>query len=129
MCKTCWPCCIKPWDIQTHKNLEEKGILVPGKNLPLIDRKTVVVDAHPLLKSYMRDLERREKEIKRPQKGEKGLDNALKIMGDGMKASVDLRFIHPDIPATDSKLEALCSRCLRAVCQAQRRAADSSGVL
>jgi N12 class adenine-specific DNA methylase len=97
------------WDIQTHKNLEEKGILVPGKNLPLIDRKTVVVDAHPLLKSYMRDLERREKEIKRPQKGEKGLDNALKIMGDGMKASVDLRFIHPDIPATDSKLEA-CAR-------------------
>jgi len=50
----------------------------------------------PLLKSYQKHLEQREKDLS--GKPEKGADNVLSIMTDGRKAAIDLRFINPHLP-------------------------------
>lgn len=92
------------WDIQTASQLQEGNILVPGKNIPFSEHKQIIVDPHPLLKSYMRHLERREEQLKNISRSIKGGDNHLVIMNDGMKAAVDLKLINPAIPAYESKL-------------------------
>jgi len=91
------------WDIQTAHNLESAGILVPGINLP---RMTIINEAAPstpLLQSYLKHLEERERDLS--GKPEKGKDNVLSIMTDGRKAAIDMRFINPHLPDNpDSKL-------------------------
>ncbi|MBN1601966.1 MAG: hypothetical protein JW915_10170 [Chitinispirillaceae bacterium] len=91
------------WDIQTAQNLEKNGVLVPGVNLP---RMTIINEAAPstpLLQSYLKHLEQREKSLS--GKAEKGSDNVLCIMTDGGKAAIDMRFINPYFPDDpDSKL-------------------------
>lgn len=91
------------WDIQTAYNLEQNGILVPGLNLPIMKIINESSPSTPLLKSYLKYLEQRERALK--GKPEKGNDNVLSIMTDGRKAAVDLRFINPHLPDDpDSKL-------------------------
>jgi len=84
------------WDIQTARNLEASGILVPGINLPRMRIVNEAAPSTPLLRSYLKFLEQREKELK--GKPEKGSDNILSIMTDGRKAAIDMRLINPHLP-------------------------------
>jgi N12 class adenine-specific DNA methylase len=100
------------WDIQTSKNLEERGILVHGQNLPIVNTQKIVVEKHPLMQSYMRYLDRREADLKLTNTRMSGSDNILVIMNDGMKAAIDLRMIHPDLPKYQSKVEEVASQLI-----------------
>jgi len=84
------------WDIQTAQNLEKNGILVPGVNLPHMKIINEAAPSTPLLQSYLKYLEQREKNLS--GKPEKGKDNVLSIMTDGRKAAIDMRFINPHLP-------------------------------
>ena len=84
------------WDIQTAQNLEKNGILVPGVNLPHMKIINEAAPSTPLLQSYLKYLEQREKTLS--GKPEKGKDNVLSIMTDGRKAAIDMRFINPHLP-------------------------------
>jgi len=84
------------WDIQTAQNLEKNGILVPGVNLPHMKIINEAAPCTPLLQSYLKYLEQREKNLS--GKAEKGKDNVLSIMTDGRKAAIDMRFINPHLP-------------------------------
>jgi len=95
------------WDIQTSKMLEDAGILVKGENLPLIEggRPTpTIVQPNPYLEEYIQELVKRAEEIK-GKKVEKGGDNMLVILQDGIKASTDMRLINPELPIKESKVE------------------------
>ncbi len=92
------------WDIKTNNYLKDKGILVPGKNLPLEKVINIAAPASDLMKSFKRYLVRREKGLK-GQRAEKGADNVLVIIDDGKKAALDLRLFSPNLPdLPDSKL-------------------------
>lgn len=84
------------WDIQTAQNLEQSGILVPGVNLPHMKIINEAAPNTPLLQSYIKHLEERERKLS--GKPEKGKDNVLAIMTDGRKAAIDMRFINPHFP-------------------------------
>lgn len=98
----------KVWDIQTASMLEEAGILVKGKNLPMIKGgkpQMIIGSARPELKEYIKTLVKRADELK-GKKVEKGQDNMLVILSDGIKASLDMRLIDATLPADpDSKVE------------------------
>jgi N12 class adenine-specific DNA methylase len=97
------------WDIQTANTLEKNGILVPGINLPNKKIINEAAPATPLLQSYLRHLEQREKNLH--GKPEQGKDNVLSIMTDGRKAAVDLRLINPNLPDNpNSKLNLAVNR-------------------
>lgn len=84
------------WDIQTAQNLEKNGILVPGVNLPRMKIINEAAPSTPLLQSYLKHLEERERNLS--GKPEQGKDNVLSIMTDGRKAAIDMRFINPYFP-------------------------------
>ncbi len=96
------------WDIQTAEMLEEQGILVKGKNLPLIKggkATPVVIAPTPELQAYIQELGERADKIK-GKRAEKGGDNMLVILHDGIMASTDMRMIDPSFPASaESKIE------------------------
>lgn len=96
------------WDIQTAAMLEEAGILVKGVNLPLIKGgKPTVVVLNPTteLQEYVQELGRRAEAIK-GKRVEKGGDNMLVILHDGIIASTDMRLIDPALPgSSNSKIE------------------------
>ncbi len=97
------------WDIQTANTLEKNGILVPGINLPNKKIINEAAPATPLLQSYLRHLEYREKNLH--GKPEQGKDNVLSIMTDGRKAAVDMRLINPHLPDDpNSKLNIAVNR-------------------
>ncbi len=96
------------WDIQTAEMLEKQGILVKGKNLPLIKggkAQAVIINPTEDLKEYIQELGVRADKIK-GKRVEKGGDNMLVILHDGIIASTDMRLIDPTLPANmDSKIE------------------------
>ncbi|NPV00008.1 MAG: hypothetical protein HPY53_01380 [Brevinematales bacterium] len=92
------------WDIRTAQNLEDEGILVQGVNLPVMHVKNVDAPSTPILKSYLRFLQKREEDLEKSKKTNKSVpfkakqDNVLSIITDGKKASVDMRLINPALP-------------------------------
>lgn len=87
------------WDMQTSQMLKDAGILTQGKELPLSEVKTIAAPATPIIKSYIKHLQKREAALQnRRGKPEKGQDNVLVIIGDGRKAAVDMRLINPALP-------------------------------
>lgn len=84
------------WDIKSANWLEANNILVPGKNLPLKNIENVATQTSVLQKQFFKCLEEREKKLKGPSV--KGGDNVLRILGDGRKASVDMRLIDKNFP-------------------------------
>ena len=96
------------WDIQTAEMLEEAGILVKGENLPFYKGgKPTLALLQPSgeLKEYIQELAIRADAIK-GKRAEKGGDNMLVILMDGIMASTDMRMIDPALPAhPDSKIE------------------------
>lgn len=96
------------WDIQTRQDLEDQGVIVRGRDKPFIrggKMQVVQSPAIPELKNYIRGLQERADALK-GRKVEKGGDNLLVILQDGIKASLDLRLVDPHAPADpNSKLE------------------------
>jgi hypothetical protein len=96
------------WDIQTAEMLEKAGILVKGKNLPLINGgkpAAVVLNSTPDLEAYIQELGARADKCK-GKRPEKGGDNILVILSDGIKASTDMRMIDPSMPVNSgTKIE------------------------
>jgi N12 class adenine-specific DNA methylase len=96
------------WDIQTAEMLEKAGILVKGVNLPLIrggKATPAVLPPIPELQAYIQELGARADKIK-GKRVEKGGDNMLVILHDGIMASTDMRLIDPSLPGhPDSKIE------------------------
>jgi len=92
------------WDIKTAQNLEDDGILVPGINLPVMNVVNESAPSTPILQSYLRFLEKREKNLEKAHKTNVNVpfkakqDNVLSIITDGKKASVDMRLINPNLP-------------------------------
>jgi N12 class adenine-specific DNA methylase len=102
------------WDIKTASMLERMKILVPGKNIPYKVIENISAPLTDLMKSFKRYMVRRENEIKRQGKPEKGMDNILTLINDGMKAAVDLRLFNsslPDLP--DSKLNLVVNNVVK----------------
>lgn len=98
------------WDIQTGKMLEDQGILVKGKQLPLIKggkAEPVILESYPELDAYIQHLiERAEKIKERKGPPKKGDDIMLTVLSDGLKAAIDMRMIDPMAPAhPKSKVE------------------------
>lgn len=100
------------WDIQTAEMLEKAGILVKGVNLPLIKggkATAAILNPSQELKEYIQELGLRADKIK-GKRPEKGGDNMLVILHDGIIASTDMRLIDPTLPGNpESKIEVAIS--------------------
>jgi N12 class adenine-specific DNA methylase/GGDEF domain-containing protein len=98
------------WDVKTASYLEKENILVAGKNLPFRNNVNISAAATPELKSFLRFLDRREKNLDK-KIIESGEDNVLVIINDGKKAALDLRMISPALPDNpQSKLNVTVDR-------------------
>ncbi len=116
------------WDIQTQEMLEDQGILVKGKNLPLIEGgkpTAVVLPGSEDLKAYTETLIARANAIKQ-RKGppQKGQDILLTVLSDGRKAAVDMRMIDPTLkPDPNSKVE----YAIRGILENYKKYQDTKG--
>ena len=89
------------WDIQTGEMLEAQGILVKGRDLPLIKGnkpEMVILPKSNELRKYMKELGKRVDTLK-GKRVVKGGDNMLVVLHDGIKASFDMRLVDPAFPA------------------------------
>lgn len=98
------------WDIQTQGMLEKQGILVKGKNLPLIKGgkpQIIIIPQSEDSKAYTKSLVKRFDDIKKlPVKDRIGKNHLFSVFNDGKAAALDMRMIDPTLkPDPNSKIE------------------------